>query len=240
MYSSFYTAGAGVRAQQSKMDVVSNNIANVNTTGYKTKNAVFSDLMYVDHQDAQAGHLQVGKGVKLSATRTVLQKEGGLQQTGNSLDFAIQGDGFFALSDLNGENTVYTRDGRFMISSLDETMYLTNSSGLLVLNSEGDPIEMDELDINADLADLDIGVYTIPVRDGMVEDGYNNYRLIDRNGEPEAIEGAQLHRGYLETSNVDVAREFSQIIETQRAYSMTLKMVQTSDEIEQDINSLRR
>lgn len=240
MIPSFYTAGTGVKAQQTKMDLLANNLANINTTGFKTKNPVFSELTYLNFQDAVEGHLQNGKGAKVARGNAVLHESGGMQQTGGNLDFMINGTGFFALSDLEGEVTRYTRDGRFMISNLDDTMYLTNSSGLLVLNAEGEPIEMEELTEGASMDQLNIGVFQIPIEDGMVEDGFNNYLLTEKNGEPEALEGADIMRGYLETSNVDMAKTFADVIEAQRAYSLTLKMLQAADEIEQDINTMRR
>lgn len=240
MQASFYTAGTGTKAFQSKLDVIGNNLANVNTAGYKSKTPVFSELMYVDYGDAQAGHLQGGKGAKLTRGNTVHHANGGVQDTGGNLDFALTGEGYFAVSDLEGEDILYTRDGRFMITYFGDTPYLTNSSGKAVLNAEGEPIDMTDMGTNAQLSDMNIGVFRIPVRDGMQEDGFNNYRITEKNGEPEAIESPDIVRGNLETSNVDVGKEFSQVIETQRAYSLTLKMLQTSDEIEQDINSLRR
>ena len=229
-----------MKAQQSKMDIVANNLANINTTGYKSKSPVFSELAYLNFQDAMEGHLQNGKGAKIARGNAVLQVSGGLQQTGGNLDFMINGKGFFALSDMEGEVTRYTRDGRFMISNIDDTMYLTNSSGLMVLNSDGDPIEMTDLTDGSSLDELNIGVFNIPIQDGMIEDGFNNYLITEKNGEPEIIEGADVKRGYLETSNVDMAKEFSNVIEAQRAYSLTLKMLQAADEIEQDINTMRR
>lgn len=240
MYSHFYTATAGASMQQSKMNVLANNMANLNTTGYKAKAPVFADLMYDNYTDAQAGHLQTGNGVKLDKTTNDFTTSGSLVPTSGSLDFAIVGDGFFAVQDMDGEEIKYTRDGRFMISNLEDTMYLTNALGQLVLNTEGDVIEMDELTKDASLEELNIGVYNIPIKDGMISDGYNNYTLTEKNGEPEVLETINLRRGYLESSNADMANEMSQVIEAQRAYSFALKMIQTSDEVEQEVNSLRR
>lgn len=240
MRPSFYTAGAGVSAMQSKFDIISNNLANQSTTGYKSKSPVFSELMYSNYQNGGTGHLQYGKGAKIARGNATLQEDGGYQQTDGNLDFSIAGRGFFAVSDIDGEDILYTRDGRFMISKIEDVMYLTNASGQLVLNEEGDPIEMDGLSTDVSLDKLNIGVFNIPFLDGMEEDGFNNFKLTDKNGEPEAIESPDIQRGSLEASNVDMAKEFSQIIESQKAYSLTLKMLQTADEIEQDINTLRR
>lgn len=240
MNSAFYTASVGVGAFQSKMNVISNNMANINTTGYRSKTAVFSDLMYHNYNTQGNGHLQEGKGVRLDKTTSNFTVDGALVPTSGKLDFAINGDGFFAVQNLDSEDTLYTRDGRFMMSMIDDTMYLTNSSGQVVLNADEEPIDMSELTTTSSLEELNIGVYTVPIKDGMISDGFNNYRLVEKNGEPELVESPMLLRGYLESANVDMGQEMSSVIEAQRAYSLTLKMVQTADEVEQEVNSLRR
>ncbi len=240
MHSSFYIAGSGMAAQQNRLDTIANNIANTNTTAFKSKRSVFGDLMYTNYQALDGEKLQEGKGVALMRNKSSFNTAGVFQTTGQSLDFAIQGNGYFAVSDLEGENIQYTRDGRFMISNIDDAMYLTNSSGQLVLNADEEFIEMDELTINATEEELNIGVFKIPIEDGLIEMGFNNYGITERNGLPEALEEARLLRGGLEASNVDIATEFSQMIEAQRAYQMAARMVTTSDEVEQQINNLRR
>ncbi|MEG2349909.1 MAG: flagellar hook-basal body protein [Hungatella sp.] len=240
MNLSFYTASGAASAQQKKINVISNNFANINTTAYKSKTATFSDLMYQDVANAQGAHLQQGTGVKVSQTDTDFSGEGAIRETGGKLDFAIVGDGFFATQDPEAEETLYTRDGRFMMTSIDDTPYLTTADGRLVLNSDGEFIEMTDLDENATLEEMNIGVYKVPIQNGMMPAGSNNFRLLEKNGEAEALEDPRLHRQCLEASNVDMAQEMSQAIEAQRAYSYSLKMVQTSDEVEQEVNSLRR
>lgn len=144
MYSSFYTAAAGAYAHQSKINVISNNMANINTTAFKPTNPVFADLLYTNQPDAQGGKLQRGHGARLDKTDVNLRNPGPIQPTENNLDFAINGQGFFAVQDMDGENIYYTRDGRFRVTNLDDTLYLTNYAGQVVLDSDGEAIEVNE------------------------------------------------------------------------------------------------
>lgn len=243
MNSSFYTAAVGAYAHQSKLNVISNNMANINTTAFKTSTPVFSDLLYTDMPDALGGKLQRGNGVRLDKTDIDFTKYGAPLPTENNLDFTIDGPGFFAVQDMDGEDTYYTRDGRFRITNIDDTLYLTNYSGQLVLNTDGEAIEVDEEmaeQITNLEGEIDIGVYRFPIENGMIPVGFSNYQPTEKNGDPEAVENPTLMRGYLESSNVDMATQMASIIETQRAFSYALKMVQTSDEVEQEVNSLRR
>lgn len=236
MYSSFYTAAAGASAQQAKMNVVSNNMANINTVGYKTRTPIFADLLYTNYQDPVAGHLQEGNGIELSKTDIDFDKMGALMTTGDDLDFAIKGNGFFAVQDYEGEGEIeYTRDGRFFMTNYDGTFYLTNTDGKVVLDSDESPIE-----ITSTSQDLDIGVFNIAIRDGLMPSGNSDFLAVEKNGEIEAIENPELIRGSLEASTAELSKEMSLVIESQRAYSYALKMVQTSDEVEQEVNSLRR
>lgn len=239
MNAAFYTAGAGASAHQSKMNVISNNMANISTTGFKRKVPVFADLVYSNYPSG-GGPLQTGNGLKIDKTSDNFAETGAPIPTEGKLDFALNGEGFFAVSQMDGEEVLYTRDGRFAISYFDETPYLTNTSGMLVLNADGEPIEMDGLTTDAKMEELNIGVFSIPVKDGMISEGYGNYSITEKNGEPELIEFPKLLRGALEASNVDMATEMTQVMEAQRAFSFALKMVQTSDELEQEINALRR
>lgn len=240
MNAAFYTAGAGASAHQSKMNVISNNMANISTTGFKRKVPVFADLIYSNHPSGGVGPLQAGNGLKIDKTSDNFSEIGAPVPTEGKLDFAINGEGFFAVQQMDGEEVLYTRDGRFAISYFDETPYLTNTSGMLVLNADGEPIEMEDLTTDATMEALNIGVFSIPVKDGMISEGYSNYSITEKNGEPELIEFPELVRGALESSNVDMATEMTQVMEAQRAFSFALKMVQTSDELEQEVNTLRR
>lgn len=247
MRSSFYIAAAGAEGHQAKMGVIANNMANSNTHGYKSKNAVFSDLVYTAMEADGVERGQKGHSIRLQKTESTLRQSGGLSQTGREHDFGIEGDGFFALLNPSTEEILYTRDGRFDMSNLDGVFYLTDPYGRQVLDQDGSPIEL--LAEGAAQKDLraSIGIYKIPIGDGLVSDGLNAYRATEKNGEIVVQEGASedgrlstVHQGVLELSNVQLPKEMAQIIETQRAFQMALKMVQTADELEQLENELRR
>lgn len=246
MKTAFYTAAVGAGSQQAKMNVLANNMANAETIGYKSKNAVFADLMYTN-MEAEADRGRVGHSVRLDKTESTIRQEGALEQTGGSYDFAIDGDGFFALLNPDTDQVSYTRSGRFQLSNEDGVFYLTDPLGRQVLDKDESPIEFfqDDDEDTGNLSDR-IGIYKVPIVDGMISSGMGAFEVTDKNGEvsvqDESDDGkiSTLRQGMLETSNVDMNKEMSEIVETQRAYQMALKMVQTSDELEQLENELRR
>lgn len=237
MNMSFYTAALGAVGQQEKMNVIANNIANVNTDGFRSKNAVFSDLMYYNMRDEQGADTRVkaGSGIALGRTDTDFS-ESSMAPTGGNTDFAITGRGFFMLQDPNTQAVSYSRNGKFSMSLRADGFYLVNDSGKLVLDENRNPIRLDE---EGFVGGARPGIYTFPVQQGMLNTGNNEMTATEKNGEPVLSADAELHQGYLEQSNVNLADEMSKTIECSRAYSYVLKMIQTSDEIEQVINSLR-
>ena len=237
MNMSFYTAALGAAGQQEKMNVIANNIANVNTDGFRSKNAVFSDLMYYNMRDEQGADTRVkaGSGIALGRTDTDLS-ESSMAPTGGNTDFAISGRGFFMLQDPNTQAVSYSRNGKFNMSLRADGFYLVNDNGKLVLDENRNPIRLDEEGI---VGGARPGIYTFPVQQGMLNTGNNELTATEKNGEPVLSADAELRQGYLEQSNVNLADEMSKTIECSRAYSYVLKMIQTSDEIEQVINSLR-
>lgn len=237
MNMSFYTAALGAAGQQEKMNVIANNIANVNTDGFRSKNAVFSDLMYYNMRDEQGADTRVkaGSGIALGRTDTDFS-ESSMAPTGGNTDFAISGRGFFMLQDPNTQAVSYSRNGKFNMSLRADGFYLVNDNGKLVLDEKRNPIRLDEEGI---VGGARPGIYTFPVQQGMLNTGNNELTATEKNGEPVLSADAELRQGYLEQSNVNLADEMSKTIECSRAYSYVLKMIQTSDEIEQVINSLR-
>lgn len=239
MRASFYTAATGAGAHQSKLDVIANNMANINTDGYKSKSAVFSDLIYNNINEAQQSRsLKSGVGTKIQGTDIDYSK-GGYSQTGNPLDFAISGEGYFAVQNPKTQEIFYTRDGSFAMSQPydfdGETFDLVTKEGYYVLDSYEQPLQVTNQN-----QELDLGVFTFPISNGMQSIENARFLPVEKNGQPQMItEESQLERGYVELSNVDLAKEMSKIIETQRAYQFAIKMIQTSDEIEGIINSLR-
>ena len=237
MNMSFYTAALGAAGQQEKMNVIANNIANVNTDGFRSKNAVFSDLMYYNMRDEQGADTRVkaGSGIALGRTDTDFS-ESSMAPTGGNTDFAISGRGFFMLQDPNTQAVSYSRNGKFNMSLRADGFYLVNDNGKLVLDENRNPIRLDEEGI---VGGARPGIYTFPVQQGMLNTGNNELTATEKNGEPVLSADAELRQGYLEQSNVNLADEMRKTIECSRAYSYVLKMIQTSDEIEQVINSLR-
>ena len=237
MNMSFYPAALGAVGQQEKMNVIANNIANVNTDGFRSKNAVFSDLMYYNMRDEQGADTRVkaGSGIAMGRTDTDFS-ESSMAPTGGNTDFAISGRGFFMLQDPNTQAVSYSRNGKFNMSLRADGFYLVNDNGKLVLDENRNPIRLDEEGI---VGGARPGIYTFPVQQGMLNTGNNELTATEKNGEPVLSADAELRQGYLEQSNVNLADEMSKTIECSRAYSYVLKMIQTSDEIEQVINSLR-
>lgn len=237
---SFYTAGVGAKAQQSKLDVIGNNMANVNTTAYKAQSAGFVDLLYSNIRESADTdtQLKVGSGVRMEKT-DINFNNGGLQATDSPTDYAIISSGFFAVQNPATDEIFYTRDGSFQHSLRnDGDFYLVTANGELVLDENFEKIKLD-LSGEEDEEEQQPAVFDFDVKDGMLLVGNNLFTPTAKNGEPILQEDAKIQAGYLENSNAEVSNEMVKLIETQKAYSMALKMVQTSNEIEEVINNLR-
>lgn len=249
MNGSFYTAALGAGTQQTKIDIIANNIANVNTLGYKAKNGVFTDLVYRNMERGAGGErLQAGVGVKINSINTDFSNVG-YQMTGMQYDFAIPEDGFFMLQDPVTNEISYTRSGRFSLSRSGDEIYLVAANGKRVLNKDQEQIvinmeESAENDGDAgeeeeETTGLNIGIFDFRLKNGMSSNGDNEFIPAAKNGEPILLENQEPIQGALELSGVNFANEMAKLVETQRAYSYALKMLQTSDEVESMINSLR-
>jgi flagellar basal-body rod protein FlgG len=260
MINSLWISKTGMEAQQMQLDVISNNLANVSTNGYKKSHAVFEDLMYQNlrqvganttEQSSLPTGLQVGLGVRTVATSRNFS-QGNLQQTSNNLDIAIQGSGFFQLTMPDG-TVGYSRDGAFQIDSQGR---LVTSGGLPVSNGVTVPANATALTVGADgvvsatipgtVAPQPIGSITLanfinPA--GLEPKGQNIYAESAASGQPNAgAPGANglgtLMQGFVETSNVNVVQELVTMIQTQRAYEMNSKAIQTSDQMLQKLGQL--
>lgn len=236
MDTSFYTAARGAIEQQKRMDVVANNLANTNNYGYKTKNAVFSDLMYYNMHNTDGGETarKAGSGITVEKTDTDFTPNA-FVTTNGAYDYAISGKGFFMLRNPQSGEITYTRNGHFSLSQREGQMYLVNDNGNLVLDQNQNSIVAGQAGLSGQ-----IGVYSFNILDGMLSVGENEFAAVEKNGAPFLVQGDVLEEHALETSGVDVADEMTRIIESQRAYSYALRMVQTSDEIVSTINSLRQ
>lgn len=253
MIRSMWIAKTGLDAQQTGMDVISNNLANVSTNGFKRQRAVYEDLLYqtIRQPGAQSSEqttlpsgLQLGTGVRPVATER-LHSQGNLNQTNNSKDIAIKGQGFFQVLLPDGTNA-YTRDGSFQV---DQNGQLVTAGGLQVQPAIIVPQNALSMTIGRDgivsvtqqgqVAAQQIGQLTLTtfISDtGLESVGENLYLETTSSGAPNestpGLNGAGLlYQGYVETSNVNVAEELVNMIQTQRAYEMNSKAISTSDEM---------
>jgi flagellar basal-body rod protein FlgG len=260
MIRSLYTAATGMEAQQLKMDVISNNLANASTIGFKKARAEFEDLLAEtvrvptagDGVGGDASPLQVGLGVRTgSTTRSFSQGE--VVATQNSLDVAIEGRGFFRVIRPSGE-VAYTRAGNFR---LDGDGRLVTPHGETVdpgievppetldLTIKPDGTVLARLPGGSDLQELGvIELTTFPNPDGLLSSGNNLFEATEAAGEPvqhrPGEDGAgQLAQGYLESANVKAVEEMIGMISTQRSYELCSKVIQTADEMLQRLTNPR-
>ncbi|MCI8608144.1 MAG: flagellar hook-basal body complex protein [Firmicutes bacterium] len=245
MNMSFWNAAVGAWQQQQRMQVQGNNIANANTYGYKAEKATFAELMYRDVKGID-GDLPKGTGAYMSKASIDLS-DSSVISTGHLTDYAIQGPGFFALYDPQTGETSYTRNGAFTLAQFypngangEPVWQLSDGDGRFVLNEEGEYIVVDVKDPEALMRtdEMKIGVFDVPIYDGMLHAEGERFIPVNKNGEVTAASGS-IRQGMLETSNVDLGEELVKVIEAQYAYSFSLKMISTSDEVETTINNLR-
>lgn len=253
MNMSFYTAAVGAQMQMRRMNIQANNIANVNHYGFKAEKASFTQLMYRNVTGIDGAELPKGTGTRVEKTATDFNSNGYFD-TGYLFDYAVVGDGFFALYDPNTGGVSYTRDGSFCMSQFfiepvaaegeeetdepqepEEVWRLSDGNGRFVLNSQGGFIDIDPENKEAE---LDVGVFDYAIRDGIRHAFEGRFVATEKNGALYLGTG-QAQRGLIELSNVDLANEFIKVIEAQRAYGCALKMCLTSDEIESTVNGLR-
>ena len=240
MIQAFYNAAVGAQQQLLRLNVQANNIANVNHYGFRAEKPAFEALMYRNIAGADGAELPKGAGTRVVSTATDFS-QAALEETGRAQDYAIFGLGFFALFDPSTQEISFTRDGSFSpamfqeqneAGELEHVWYLSDGEGRQVLNTGGYPIVMTDFN-----AEQPVGVFLIQYQDGLQHLDSGRFLAGDKNGDVW-MGGAQVLRGYLETSNTDLAYEISKVIEAQRAYSYALRMVTTADEVETTINGL--
>jgi len=251
MIRSLWTARTGLEAQQTQLDVISNNLANVSTNGFKRARAVFEDLLYQTlrqpgaqstQQTQISSGLQIGTGVRPVATERI-HTQGSLQQTGNALDVAIQGEGFFQIQMPDG-TTAYTRDGAFQ---LDNQGQIVTASGYPLSPAIIIPSDTVSITIGKDgTVSVLQGGQSAPTQVGTIQiASFVNVGGLQSAGENLYLETASsgtptpntpgtngvgvLNQNYVEGSNVNVAEELVQMITTQRAYELNSRAIQTSD-----------
>ena len=260
MMRSLWISKTGMEAQQTQLDTISNNLANVSTNGYKRSHAVFEDLMYQNLRQAGANSseqnilptgLQVGLGTRAVATARNFS-QGNLQQSANPLDVAVRGNGFFELQMPDG-TTGYTRDGSFQVSAQGQ---LVSNNGYPVQPGITIPAAAQSVTIGSDgtvsvtlpgqalpqsVGQLQLAGFVNP--GGLEPKGQNMYAETAASGTPNpGVPGLNglgtVQQGFVETSNVNVVEELVQMIQTQRAYELNSKAIQTSDQMLQKLAQL--
>lgn len=260
MIRSLYTAATGMQAQQTNMDVVANNLANVNTAGFKKSRAEFQDLLYQTLRSAGSSQaqgmkvptgVQVGLGTRLAATQKQFTP-GDMQQTGNDLDMAIKGDGFFQVTLPSGEQG-YTRNGAF---TKDGEGKVVTADGYILQPEITIPAGARDISIGEDgtvtanvegtitqVGTIELARFINPA--GLSSIGGNVYLQTEASGDPATGTPGQEGFGgiaskFLEMSNVKVVDEMVSMILAQRAYEVNSKSIQSADEMLNTANNLRR
>ncbi|MCB5207485.1 flagellar basal-body rod protein FlgG [Methylovorus mays] len=260
MIRSLWISKTGLDAQQTQMDVISNNLANVSTNGFKRSRAVFEDLLYqnIRQPGAQSSQqtqlpsgMQLGTGVKPVATERIFS-QGNLQQTENAKDLAINGEGFFQVLLPDG-STAYTRDGSFQVDSQGQ---MVTASGYTIQPAITIPANAQSITVGRDgtvsvtlpnststtqIGTIQLATFINPA--GLQAKGENLYVETSASGTastntPGANGAGVLNQGYVETSNVNVVEELVSMIQTQRAYEINSKAITTSDQMLQRLSQL--
>jgi len=255
-------AATGMLAQQRNVEVVSNNLANMNTTGYMRRRTEFHDLLYqnlrrVGSTSSDAGTIvpsgvQLGLGVKLAAVYRI-HEQGNLNPTDNAFDIAVQGRGFFQIQMPNGD-TAYTRDGTFQLNADGQivthdgyavipNINVPNNAVDVAINGSGEVlVKLDGQVAYSNVGQLQTAIFANDT--GLESIGSNLYLETPASGNattgtPGSTGFGTVLQGFLETSNVNAVEEISNLISAQRAYEMNSKVIQTSDEMMGTISQMR-
>lgn len=250
------TAATGMQAQQTRTDVIANNLANVNTTGFKRSRAHFEDLLYQTVQGAatlgsrdteQLPAIQVGRGTRLSAIQRV-EEQGSLEQTDRPLDLAIDGEGYFQVQLPNGDNA-YTRDGSLQVSdqgvlvtsegyAIQPPIKIPQNTSSVVISATG---IVTAQGVGGSGQDQEVGriqLARFPNPSGLTSKGQNLFQETSASGQPtlgypQDNGNGRIVQGYLEGSNVQIVTEMVDMITAMRAYEINSKAIQNSDEMGQ-------
>jgi flagellar basal-body rod protein FlgG len=255
-------AATGMQAQQTNVEVISNNLANMTTTGFKRQRAEFQDLIYqnlrrVGSNSSDSGSIvpsgaQVGLGVKTAAIYRI-NEQGNLQQTSNTLDMAIQGNGYFQVTLPDGE-TAYTRDGTFSLSAngtivtadgyiVQPGLQIPTAATGVTINTSGQvQVTLAGQTAPSTIGQLQLAIF--PNETGLEAQGDNLYLQSAASGQPVTGNPAttgfgNVMQGFIETSNVNVVTEITNLISAQRAYEMNSKVITTSDDMLSTLTNLR-
>ncbi|MEO9529768.1 flagellar basal-body rod protein FlgG [Roseibium sp.] len=256
-----HIAATGMKAQELNVEVISNNVANMRTTGFKKQRADFQDLLYqnlrrMGTETSDAGTIvptgiQIGSGVKIASTARIMS-QGSLEQTGKNLDLAVRGEGFFQI-DLPDGNTGYTRDGSF---ERDADGQLVTVDGYAVVPGITIPETAQDITISNTgvVQGVDVGGNTVQLgqiqlarfvnKAGLEAIGDNLFLETDASGAPESSNPGDdgfgsLQQYFLEMANVDAVTEIADLISAQRAYEMNSQIIQAADEMYSTTTNLR-
>jgi flagellar basal-body rod protein FlgG len=263
MIRALFSAASGMNAQQLNVDNIANNLANANSTGYKSRRAQFQDLLYQSmiqpgaasgQQTTVPAGLQLGLGTRASSNEIILT-QGSLTQTNNTLDVAIQGTGFFQVQMASGQ-LAYTRDGSFQLdkngnvvdsngNALQPTINIpSNAQSVTIANDGTVSYSLPNQTASVQAGQIQLASFQNPA--GLNSIGKNLYQPTDASGDPTVgLPGGQeglgtLLQGYTEQSNVSVVEEFINMIVAQRAYEANSKVVKAADDMYQQVNNLKQ
>lgn len=242
MLEGLYSAAAGMAAQQEQLNAIANDLANVSTPGYKAERVAFSDLLY-NTVDEAGSETTDGAGAKAEVIGRD-EAQGTIRSTGDPLDLAIEGEGFFAVTQPSGQ-VALTRDGDFSV----------DASGTLV-NAEGDRVSP-QIKIPAGVSASEVSIasdgtvtaggrtlgqiklVTVPSPERMLALAGGKLAPTEASGAVQAASGGRIHQGALEESNVDMGNEMASMVSTQRAYQLTSTAIQTENQMMSIANQLR-
>ncbi|PFG15271.1 flagellar hook-basal body complex protein [Bacillus sp. es.036] len=254
MLNSMYSGVSGMRGFQTKLDVIGNNIANVNTVGYQKSRVLFEDMLSQSVAGNSVNSMQVGLGSSVSAINMV-DSPGSPMTTGVQTDLSIQGDGYFRVKAGADGQEFLARSGSFQLNAAGE---LVTTQGYNVLDEDDQPItgigQINSIDRDGNItftdvdgtpqAPIKLGIGTVTNPAGLNKVGNSLFLVTDKSGEldtePGLPEGSRVVAGQLEMSNVDLTEEFTEMIVAQRGFQANSRVITTSDEILQEIVNLKR
>lgn len=240
MIRGFHAAASGLITQQTQLNTIANNIANVNTTAFKPQQAAFSSLLYEQLNGGAGNMITNGHGVKVQHTGLNFA-QGTPVKTDRPTDLAILGEGFFAVESRLNERITYTRDGAFRYAMEDGDLYLVNGAGDYVLTRDGERLEIEE---GKAFDPSEVGIFFFPNPYGLQPIGGNQYLETEISGEAEEIEDREeliptVQVGYLESSAVQLSEEMVKMIEASKGFAFNSRVIQAADEMEKLSNQLR-
>jgi flagellar basal-body rod protein FlgG len=261
MYEAVFMAATGLTNQQRRLDVIADNMANVNTVGHRANRIDFADALYTaglnpsyPRTPEPNGNQRHGHGVS-TASITRENRQGALQQTGQELDLALEGRGYLSVADGEG-NIYYKRGGSYYISIESGAARIVDADGYYLLDDGGSSMELPENTVNISVAAVGLlsftdsggntlethtlGLYEFTNELGLNSDGGDRYVETELSGDMWVSENTKVHQGNLEMSNVDLAKEMTNMIRAQRAFQLASRALTTADDMEGLANTLRK